>query len=288
MINMADDRLEFCTYLTVYTGERLPRRYIGSSNVDKVRSGYNGSIQSRRWKLIYKEEQKAHKHLFKTRILQRFSTRVEAFESELNLQIKYNVVKDGSYMNLSLARKKGYFGGAGEDNYMFGRTHTPEAIEKIIQARTGSQASDETKQKMSKIHSRENLSIKRLQQMSDSYTGDKNPMYGKYGADHPKFGRKMSDENLRLLSVRFKGKPKTKESIMRRCEKRRKTFVVTHSTGDVVIVTNAKEYCASRGYNYSSFMSASNRGAIWRPNGGDVSLTIVAQPSKIEGGSNGT
>ena len=84
----------YVTYLTIYFGDKLPRRYIGSTSRRNIERGYNGSVSSKKYKEVYKQERKENKHLFKTRILSSFPTRKEALEEELRLQIKYNVVKD--------------------------------------------------------------------------------------------------------------------------------------------------------------------------------------------------
>lgn len=112
----------YCTYLTIYFGDKLPRRYIGSSSVEKVLNGYNGSVSSIKWKSTYDEEQKLNKHLFKTRILTIHTTDSEAREMEKQLHIKYNVVVSPLYFNESIAIPNGFFGRdvSGSNNPMFG------------------------------------------------------------------------------------------------------------------------------------------------------------------------
>ena len=46
----------FCTYLTMYTGNRLPKWYIGSTSVEKIINGYLGSVVSRKYKDIWNFE----------------------------------------------------------------------------------------------------------------------------------------------------------------------------------------------------------------------------------------
>jgi len=112
----------YCTYLTIYKGSRLPRRYIGHSTVKNVQNGYNGSVQSKLYKSIYEEEQKVNKHLFKTRILSLFSSKDDALLEEQRLHIKYNVVKNPNYMNESRAFGPigKYIDMSGENNPMYG------------------------------------------------------------------------------------------------------------------------------------------------------------------------
>lgn len=118
----------FCVYLTVYFGELLPRRYIGSSSIKNVLNGYNGSVGSKRWKDVYLSEQKNNKHLFRTRILSVHPTSAEAIVQENFLHIKYDVVKSQLYFNESEARINGYFGRdvSGKNNPMYGKCRRGE------------------------------------------------------------------------------------------------------------------------------------------------------------------
>lgn len=123
----------YCVYFTIYLGTLLPKRYIGSSKISKVQSGYNGSVKSNKYKEIYKKEQIENKHLFKTRILSRHSTMEEALLEELKLQLKYNVVKSNLFINESYAQPNGYFGrDVSNDNHPFyGKIHNQETKTKI-------------------------------------------------------------------------------------------------------------------------------------------------------------
>ena len=114
--------MKYCTYITMYSGELLPKWYIGSSTIEKIKKGYNGSVCSKRYKEIYKEEQRNNKHLFKTRILSVHNTRQDAVVEELRLQKLHNVVKNKKYFNESFAKKNGCFARdkSGENNPMYG------------------------------------------------------------------------------------------------------------------------------------------------------------------------
>ena len=115
--------MKYCTYITMYSGELLPKWYIGSSTIEKIKKGYNGSVCSKRYKEIYDNEQINHKHLFKTRILNIHSSRPDAVVEELRLQKLHNVVKNKKYFNESFAQKNGCFARdkSGENNPMFGK-----------------------------------------------------------------------------------------------------------------------------------------------------------------------
>jgi len=97
-------------YLTMYLGDLMPKWYIGSSKLSKIRNGYNGSVQSKKYKSTWNTERKANKKLFHTRVLSCHNSVAEALKEELRLQVKHNVVLNSNYINLALAQKDGYFG----------------------------------------------------------------------------------------------------------------------------------------------------------------------------------
>lgn len=100
----------YVTYLTIYSGNKLPPFYIGSTSIDNVNSGYNGTVRSKKYKSIWKEELINNPDLFKTKIISQHNDRKSALEKELILQKKLNVVKSPMYINMSLACPNGYFG----------------------------------------------------------------------------------------------------------------------------------------------------------------------------------
>ena len=59
----------YCTYLTIYKGNKLPPFYIGSTSVDKINTGYHGTVSSKKYKDIYKQELITNPQIFKTKIL---------------------------------------------------------------------------------------------------------------------------------------------------------------------------------------------------------------------------
>ena len=113
--------MKYCTYITMYSGDLLPKWYIGSSTIERIKKGYNGSVCSKKYKEIYDNEQIHHKHLFKTRILSIHSTRPEAVAEELRIQKLHNVVTNKKYFNESFAQKNGCYtkDKSGENNLMF-------------------------------------------------------------------------------------------------------------------------------------------------------------------------
>jgi hypothetical protein len=123
----------YCTYLTIYKGDKLPKRYIGSSTVDRVLNGYNGSIKSKKYQEIYKQEQRENKHLFKTRILNIYESHDEAVNAEYLLHCKYDVNKNPNYINMAKATRNGFFGNdiRGKNHPRYGKSLTQEQREKV-------------------------------------------------------------------------------------------------------------------------------------------------------------
>ena len=57
--------MRYVVYLTTYTGELLPKYYIGSTNELRAISGkYFGSVSSKQWKTIFRKELSEHPELF--------------------------------------------------------------------------------------------------------------------------------------------------------------------------------------------------------------------------------
>lgn len=169
-------------YLTMYVGEKLPKWYIGSSTLEKINNGYNGSVTSKKYAEIYKEEQKHNKHLFKTRILSFHKSTQEALDEELRVQKLHEVVANIKYMNMSYCQRNGFHGG---DTSKFIDYSNQEYKHKI----------------------------------SEAQRGNKNPNYGKKyteddlikmkfikcGMDNHMTGTHHSEESRRKLSIAMKG-----------------------------------------------------------------------------------
>lgn len=101
---------KFVVYRTIYSGDRLPKYYIGSTSLEKIKSGYYGSVRSKKYKDIFYSELKLHPNLFSIEILSYHDSRNDALSEELLQQIKHNVVESDEYFNESFASINGYFG----------------------------------------------------------------------------------------------------------------------------------------------------------------------------------
>lgn len=119
---------EFCTYITFYSGNKLPPFYIGSTSIANIKTGYRGSVSSKKYKKIWNDELKLNPHLFKTTIISYHTTRKDALSKELYYQESLKVVDSSMYINLATAQKDGCFGNSikGKDNPRFG-CHLSEA-----------------------------------------------------------------------------------------------------------------------------------------------------------------
>lgn len=100
----------YCVYLTIYKGNKLPKFYIGSSSLQKIKNGYLGSVNSIKYGEIWKDETKNNRHLFETKVVTKHKTRKEALEKELKLQLALRVQENPLYINLSYARPNGCHG----------------------------------------------------------------------------------------------------------------------------------------------------------------------------------
>ena len=89
----------FCTYLTIYSGSKLPPFYIGCTKLKKIYVGYSGTIKSKKYKNIFNMEKRLNPHLFKTKIIKVFVDAYEAGNHEAYLHQSLNVGTNPLYIN---------------------------------------------------------------------------------------------------------------------------------------------------------------------------------------------
>lgn len=217
MLNMLNS-LQFCVYLTIYSGNKLPPFYIGSTSIVKIKNGYRGSPRSKKFGEIFHQELKDNPHLFRTIIIRKYYSRKNAIYNERLLQIQFNVVKSNQFINMSIAAPNGFFGMncsgknspkygkegcKGERNgmygYKWGENH-PKGMQ-------GKKHSEESNEKNRKSNSGEN-----------SYWYGKTGENAPFGGNKPKTeshknniakaltGVKHSDERRKNISIGLKGK----------------------------------------------------------------------------------
>ena len=90
-------------YLTVYSGNKLPPFYIGSTFLDKIEDGYIGSVTSKTYAQIWKSEKRVSRHLFKTYVIAVFDTREAALNKEEKLQRFVKAAHNPLYINQAYA-----------------------------------------------------------------------------------------------------------------------------------------------------------------------------------------
>jgi hypothetical protein len=241
--------------------------------VNKINTGYHGTVSSKKYKDIYKQELITNPQIFKTKILTTHLTREEAFEKELFFQKKLSVVKSPMYFNESLAVANGYFGRAlnGKDNPLHGKNHSEESRRKMSETRKGKykgipkseehkrkiglasskrKHSEESKKKISDSRRGVLSSDETKKKLSDMRKGEKHPLYGKTHSpesiqkmkethsnrseetlqkmsaaksreNNPMFGKKQSEETKKKISEGNK-KPKHTEASKRKISESRK------------------------------------------------------------------
>ncbi len=154
----------FCVYLTLYKGKLLPPFYIGSTYVDNIiMSGYRGSVNSKVYKDIFKQELKDNPHLFRIKIISYHKTAHEARQTEFDMLTHFRAHRSPLFINLNIRGKE--FGGVKGSKWSDERKaklskaktgvkrgpQTPEWKAKRLANVKGRRHSEETKAKLSAI-----------------------------------------------------------------------------------------------------------------------------------------
>lgn len=195
--------LPYCTYLTVYSGNKLPIFYIGSSSIERVSSGYHGSVQSKEYKKIWNSEIKNNPHLFKTSIITTHETRKEATKKELSFQKSVQAPKNPLYTNRAFAQVEGCYGYASGLSI----TRTPQSIRKGKESQKKFLISEEgliyKKELSNRMTGEGNHQFGKTGEQSTCFgrTGELHPNFGKTGELSPLYGVPRSDETKRLVSI---------------------------------------------------------------------------------------
>ena len=261
----------YCVYLTEYYGNKMPSKYVGSSSIKRIENGYKGSVSSKKYKDIWKEEIKNNPNLFKVSILSLHQTREEALEFELKFQMENNILLDETYINRSLAKPNGYYGMdvSGNKNPMYGKKRTGEIhkggdnISKSLKEYYHTDKGQKNKQEKSTHFSGKNHPMygkkhteEWLKNKSDSMLGEKNPMYGKTHTDkvkkvlsdlkkgHIPWNKNKSGIYSKETIEKMK-KPKTEEHK----NKLKKQYTFTSPTGEIVSVFGLTEFCTNNNLN---------------------------------------
>ena len=139
----------YVVYLTTYFGSKLPPFYIGSTRLDKIQSGYRGSVMSLKYRTLWKSELTSNPNLFSTKVISTHPTRKDAYQMELKLQLRLNVVNNPMYINMAYANPTGFMGASlvGKDSPHYGMKRSQEAKLRMRNAQLGKKQSLETIQK---------------------------------------------------------------------------------------------------------------------------------------------
>lgn len=181
----------YCVYLTIYSGNKLPPFYIGYSSVKKVERGYHGTVKSKEYMGIWKEELSENPHLFKTTILTTHDSREEAKEKEEYFQRYFRVHRNPMYVNRCISNRM---------FYNKGHQHTEESRRKISEANRGKEFSEDRKLNISNAKKGVPVTEEHKRKISETLTG-----------------RKASDESRRKQSEARRGKSRDMDfSYMRR------------------------------------------------------------------------
>ena len=194
----------YCTYLTVYRGDKLPPLYIGSTSVQKIEDGYHGSVSSKKYKQIWITELKENPHLFETKILTTHSTREEALEEEMRYQIEHNVVRSQQYINMAVANGK-----------LMNIGHSPEVRKKMSESKKGKKIkpfTEEHRKKMSEAQKKRFTNPEQIKLLSEQRKGKK------------KNRLKLNEEHKKKLSESMIGKMKSEETKKKMSESAKKRW----------------------------------------------------------------
>lgn len=215
----------YCVYLTSYLGNKLPPFYIGSSSADKIlNQSYRGSVSSLQYKNIFKQELFDNPHLFKTQIISYHISRSDAYEKEIYLQKKLNVVASSLYFNMSCSRG--------------------------LPNRKGTKLSEKAKNKMS-------LSRKGKPLSERGKLAAKNRKRG----EHHFKGKKLSLEHRNKISESLKGrpphnknKPKTEEEKLKISQgsKFKKNYLILSPDNNILVINNLNLFCKQNNLEWSS------------------------------------
>lgn len=217
--------MKYCTYLTTYRGNKLPPFYIGSSTVDRIASGYNGSVQSKMYGRTWRRERTLNPHLFVTRILSTHTTREESIAREAQLHRHFNVHSNSMYCNRAVASLtgKGFVHTSGKDSPAFGKKWSAERRAKLSASKRGKphNRSDVLKEKLRAAHVGKKLSPHHIERLRDINTGRQISDEQKAAIRLSNSIRVISDETRRKISIARTGQKQSPDTIRARVEKTR-------------------------------------------------------------------
>jgi hypothetical protein len=156
--------VKYCTYVTIYRGNKLPPFYIGYSLTQKVEN-YHGSVTSKRFKETWKQELTDNPEAFKTVIISRHESRVEAVDKEQKLQRSLNILKKPEmYINRTIGRPIG----SGKKGMRHKQPRPQSYRDGVAARRRGMKMSEEQKKLISIANKGRILSTETRRKMSEA------------------------------------------------------------------------------------------------------------------------
>lgn len=246
---------KYCTYITCYRGNKLPPYYIGYSTTHKVLyKKYRGTVSSKKYQLIWKEELLNNPHLFKTYILTTHDSQREAIQKEAYFQMYQYVYKNPMFINRAIGNKfiaKDVVSKetrAKQSRAAKGRKHSEES--KIKMSLTQSNRSLEHRKKLGKSTKNRKISEQTRRKMSES--AKKKPKITPETRQRLKQASANRDPSVfKKISNSNKGRIKTeieKENIRKSKQKIHKFL---NSSGNIVEIHNLKQFCKDENLTYS-------------------------------------
>lgn len=198
---------KYCTYLTVYLGNKLPPFYIGFSLVENVENGYHGSVSSKQWKSIWKEELLNNPNVFKTIILTKHESKEEAVNREQKFQLSLGVLKKPEmYINRTIGKP---LFGCGKVGMKHRKPRSQEYRDQVSKRRRGVPMSQEQKAVLSLLNKGKVLSKETREKMSRSKRGVLKSSETKSKMSVAQKGRTFSEETKRKMSIAAKNRKKS-------------------------------------------------------------------------------
>ncbi len=218
-----------CVYLITYSGNKLPpkfknssitpNKYIGSGFVEKIFDGYRGSVGSKKYKKLWKEELIENPHLFHLEFISFHNDRKEALDEEELVQREQNVVKSEEYVNMVIA--KGNFVNLG---------HSEETKEKQrISAKNRPPQTEETRKRKSIATKGVLKSEEHKKKMCKSWE-NRPPMTEETKEKISKKNINPTEETREKMRVSHTGKTLSAETIAKRTETRKKNREISKSS----------------------------------------------------------
>jgi ribosomal protein L37AE/L43A len=188
-------------YVYIITNKLTNKQYVGSKICYGIpeNDGYWSSS-----KYVNEDINKYGLENFVKEILQDDYRNVkDLLDGETEYILKYDTLTPNGY-NRYLPNKY-------ESFYFGGCKHTPETLEQMrickldkLNPFYGKHHSEETKKNWSEKRKGVKFTEEHRNNMSKSFSGEGNSMFGKYGKDNPNFGSKRSEESKQKMRGRIK------------------------------------------------------------------------------------